>query len=216
MSGPFRPSIVRQTATPRPRSDHLLHVPSAIHPSFQPLHNHFPNHPTTTPTITQPRLNHPSCRIQERFRHNHPTSVILQLQPQNSAADSPRIKVLYTRSAVECAGDCGERGRMRPRDWRRGNGSHAGRQTGCRAAARGQHRDENERPPFSSLPRSMREQGRRQGDCRRKVRRHRYGCPRCSFCCESSTQRSRKRVTLVMRPATPRPVPSKKRQMFNS
>ena len=77
MSGPFRPSIVRQTATPRPRSDHLLHVPSAIHPSFQPLHNHFPNHPTTTPTITKPRLNHPSCRIQERFRRNHHTSTIL-------------------------------------------------------------------------------------------------------------------------------------------
>ena len=64
-------------------------------------------------------------------------------------------------------------------------------------------------------PRSMREQGRRQGDCRRKVRRHRYGCPRCSFCRESSTQRSRKRVTFVMRPATPCPVPSKKRQRFN-
>ena len=25
----------------------------------------------------QPRLNHPSCRIQERFRHNHPTFAIL-------------------------------------------------------------------------------------------------------------------------------------------
>ena len=87
--------------------------------------------------------------------------------------------------------------------------------TRCRAAARGQHRDENERPPFSPLPRSMREQGRRQDDCRRKVRRHRYGCPRCSFCRESSTQRSRKRVTFVMRPATPCPVPSKKRQRFN-
>ena len=86
MSGPFRPSIVRQTATPRPRSDHLLHVPSAIHPSFQPLHNHFPNHPTTTPTITQPRLNHPSCRIQERFRLNHPTSTILQLRLNHNQA----------------------------------------------------------------------------------------------------------------------------------
>ena len=41
--------------------------------------NHFFNHPTTTPTITQPRLNHPSCRIQERFRHNHPTSAILRI-----------------------------------------------------------------------------------------------------------------------------------------
>ena len=34
-------------------------------------------------------------------------------------------------------------------------------------------------------------------------------------CRESSTQRSRKRVTFVMRPATPCPVPSKKRQRFN-
>jgi hypothetical protein len=96
MSGPFRPSIVRQTATPRPRSDHLLHVPSAIHPSFQPLHNHFPNHPTTTPTITKPLLNHPSCRIQERFRLNHPSFVILQLRlnhnqaKRNGAAELPR------------------------------------------------------------------------------------------------------------------------------
>ena len=62
-------------------------------PFLQPSNNH-------TPTITQPRLNHPSCRIQERFRHNHLTFVILQLQPQNSAAELPRIKVLYTRSAV--------------------------------------------------------------------------------------------------------------------
>ena len=62
----------------------------------QPLHNHFPNHPTTTPTITQPRLNHPSCRIQERFRLNHPTSTILQLRlnhnqaKRNGAAELPR------------------------------------------------------------------------------------------------------------------------------
>ena len=79
---PFHPSLVRPTATPRPRSDHLLHIPSAIHPSFQPLLNHdptapqpFPRHPATT---LQPRHNHPSCRIQERFRHNHPTSTILE------------------------------------------------------------------------------------------------------------------------------------------
>ena len=29
----------------------------------------------TESTATQPRLNHPSCRIQERFRHNHPSFV---------------------------------------------------------------------------------------------------------------------------------------------
>jgi len=35
-------------------------------------------------------------------------------------------------------------------------------------------------------------------------------------CRASSTQRSRSRVTFVILPATPRPVPSKNRQMFNS
>ena len=79
---PFHPSLVRPTATPRPRSDHLLHVPSAIHPSFQPLLNHEPTAPQPFPiqptTTLQPRFNHPSCRIQERFRLNHPTSTILE------------------------------------------------------------------------------------------------------------------------------------------
>ena len=40
--------------------------------------NHFPTPTWTESTATQPRLNHPSCRIQERFRHNHPTSTILE------------------------------------------------------------------------------------------------------------------------------------------
>ena len=79
---PFHPSLVRPTATPRPRSDHLLHVPSAIHPSFQPLLNHEPTAPQPFPiqptTTLQPQHNHPSCRIHERFRHNHPTSTILE------------------------------------------------------------------------------------------------------------------------------------------
>ena len=99
--------------------------------------NHFFNHPTTT---LQLRLNHPSCRIQERFRHNHLTFVILQLQPQNSAAELPRIKVLYTRSAVECAGDCGERGRRRPRDSRIHHGGRGERRLWSRAFARGGRR----------------------------------------------------------------------------
>ena len=161
-----------------------------------------------------------------RIRRIHsPRSSLHRLTAAASTTRCRRYKTLSvfiptTTTLCKRSGDGGGegralRGRMRPRDWRRGNGSHAGRQTGCRAAARGQHRDENERPPFSPLPRSMREQGRRQDDCRRKVRRHRYGCPRCSFCRESSTQRSRKRVTFVMRPATPCPVPSKKRQRFN-
>ena len=37
----------------------LNHDPTAT----QPLRNHH--------TTLQPRLNHPSCRVQERFRHNH-------------------------------------------------------------------------------------------------------------------------------------------------
>ena len=78
---PFHPSLVRPTTTPRPRSDHLLHVPSAIHPSFQPLLNHEPTAPQPFPiqptTTLQPQHNHPSCRIQERFRLNHHTSTIL-------------------------------------------------------------------------------------------------------------------------------------------
>ncbi len=73
-----RPSDSNPSSTLRPS----LSCPIRTHPSVQPLHNHFPNHPTTTPTITQPRLNHPSCRIQERFRLNHPTSMILQRRQQ--------------------------------------------------------------------------------------------------------------------------------------
>ena len=78
-----------------PRSD--LRSPASLSAATctftqQPFLNHAP---ITHPTLTH----HPSCRIQERFQHNHPTFVILQLQPQNSAAELPRIKVLYTRSA---------------------------------------------------------------------------------------------------------------------
>ena len=36
------------------------------------------SHQTDDPALGKhPRLNPPSCRIQERFRHNHPTFVIL-------------------------------------------------------------------------------------------------------------------------------------------
>ena len=121
---PFHPSLVRPTATPRPRSDHLLHVPSAIHPSFQPLLNHeptapqpFPKHPATT---LQPRFNHLSCLIQERFRHNHPSFVQSPLQAKfslirgrrtsptatqpllnHNAAKVPRFIVLSSLSAFQ-------------------------------------------------------------------------------------------------------------------
>ena len=40
------------------------------------------------PNQPQPLLNHPSCRIQERFRLNHPTSDILQPQLNHSQKDS--------------------------------------------------------------------------------------------------------------------------------
>ena len=68
-------------------------IDAANHPTItsqsQPRLNCFPNHipaarshQTDDPALGKhPRLNHPSCRTQERFRHNHPTSVILQLQP---------------------------------------------------------------------------------------------------------------------------------------
>ena len=64
----------------------------------QPSPNHFFNHPTTTPTITQPRLNHPSCRIQERFRHNHPSSVDSPTQPQPNDAKWER-RTYHRRAA---------------------------------------------------------------------------------------------------------------------
>ena len=82
--------------------------------------NHFFNHPTTTPTITQLRLNHPSCRIQERFRHNHPSFVQSPLQAKfslirgrrtsptatqpllnHNAAKVPRFIVLSSLSAFQ-------------------------------------------------------------------------------------------------------------------
>ena len=128
------PTMPPISPSPRPYSNrsHRDTQESRLHQTTIPP-NHFFTHPTTT---LQLRLNHPSWRIQERFRHNHPTSVILQLQPQNSAADSPRIKVLYTRSAVECAGDCGGRGRTRPRDSRPRRGRRAGRRLKRRAFAK--------------------------------------------------------------------------------
>ena len=97
--------------------------------------NHFFNHPTTT---LQLRLNHPSWRIQERFRHNHPTSVILQLQPQNSAADSPRIKVLCSGSGGGGGEGRALRDRTLPRDWRIRRGNRGELRPWRRAFARGE------------------------------------------------------------------------------
>ena len=69
--------------------------PTATQPFPKPSNNRFPTPPQPSETSTppqpsfsrqtddsalgkHPRLNHPSCRIQERFRHNHPPFVILQ------------------------------------------------------------------------------------------------------------------------------------------
>ena len=79
-SSSFRPSDRK----PLVRAITVL-VLSIVHPSFQPRLNHGKNAPQPfsihSTTTFQPRANHPSCRIQERFRLNHPTSVVLQLQP---------------------------------------------------------------------------------------------------------------------------------------
>ena len=100
----------------RSAGQRALAPPTDGHPpdyrTIQTLHNHFPCHP---PTAFQPRygrnqpplnqttntnLNHPSCRIQERFRHNHPSFVILQLRLNHNhnhnktggAANVPRME----------------------------------------------------------------------------------------------------------------------------
>ena len=55
--------------------------------------NHFPTPIWTESTATQPRLNHPSCRIQERFRHNHPLScpkAVQQFSPCVLCTNPPR------------------------------------------------------------------------------------------------------------------------------
>ena len=89
---------------PQPSSNRFptLRQPSGtstnLHPSFnrhatasqsQPRRNRFQitfqpsfSRQTDDPALGKhPRHNQPSCRIKERFRRNHPTSVILQLQP---------------------------------------------------------------------------------------------------------------------------------------
>ena len=97
-NGPVRRTqIAELTLSPpllRPRTDARLSDNSNITQPFpQPLHNRFPttHQPSGTSTrpqptfnrhatASQPRTNHnrPSCRIHERFRHNHPTSTILE------------------------------------------------------------------------------------------------------------------------------------------
>ena len=59
--------------------------PRPNHRKPQPLHNRpsppqpsFSRQTDDSALGKNPRLNHPSCRIQERFRLNHPTSTILE------------------------------------------------------------------------------------------------------------------------------------------
>ena len=49
------------------------------------LHSTTIPQPRSNQPQPQPRLNHPSCRIKERFRNNHPTSAILQIRQHRAA-----------------------------------------------------------------------------------------------------------------------------------
>ena len=65
-SSATRPPRSRETITTTPHL-HYNHIPAAR------------SRQTDNPSLgKKPRLNHPSCRIQERFRLNHPTSTILE------------------------------------------------------------------------------------------------------------------------------------------
>ena len=190
----------KSAAADVPRPVFVVHSCMAHHlerkPFTQPPPNNFSNLPTT---MLQPRLNHPSCRIQERFRLNHPPFVILQLRLNYAQKDSfgggrklllmepRRIRRIHSlglslhrltaaASTTRCrryktlsafipttttlckrSGDGGGegralRGRMRPRDWRRGNGSHAGRQTGCRLPVNARNLSRKIRTEMSSRP----------------------------------------------------------------
>jgi len=87
------PTRTRPTATqpqpypqpfPQPSSNRFPtpHQPSGTSTPPQPSFSR----QTDDPALGKhPRLNHPSCRIQERFRLNHPTSAILQLRQRRAA-----------------------------------------------------------------------------------------------------------------------------------
>ncbi len=79
---------------------------SATSMLIQPLCNHFPTPIWTESTATQPRLNHPSCRIQKRFRLSHPPFVILQLgqQPNRYSATTQRYEWMCVISRMPWRG----------------------------------------------------------------------------------------------------------------
>ena len=92
------PTILQPLSNPAPTIGNLNPSSSVLQPprNREPITTTpqlFPNHiPTARSRQTDdpalgkhPRLNHPSCRIQERFRHNHSPSVILQIRQRRAA-----------------------------------------------------------------------------------------------------------------------------------
>ena len=65
-----QPIFIRPSTATQPRDNHS-------HASFV-LQSHSSRQTDDSALGKHPRLNHPSCRIQERFRHNRPTSTILE------------------------------------------------------------------------------------------------------------------------------------------
>ena len=104
---------------------------------FPPRHAGIPpslnNHPPAiSSTATKPRLNHPSCRIHERFRHNHPSFAILQLRLNHNHNKTGRISPDDRRDE--------------PRD------SPATKSSGCQSAKREPRRVSTDR---RSLPKAV-------------------------------------------------------------
>ena len=97
----WRGMIVRSAA----RRMRLPGRHGGTHMQESQLHSTTIPQPRSNQPQPQPRLNHPSCRIQERFRHNHPTFVILQLRQQPQPNDARwtqerPFKALCRRNAV--------------------------------------------------------------------------------------------------------------------
>ena len=92
------PTIQQPLSNPAPTIGNLNQSSSVLQPprNREPItttphlpYNHIPaarSRQTDDPALGKhPRLNHPSCRIQERFRRNHPTFAILQIRQHRAA-----------------------------------------------------------------------------------------------------------------------------------
>ena len=79
--------IVRSTA----RRMRLPGRHGGTHMQESQLHSTTIPQPRSNQPQPQPRLNHPSCRIQERFRHNLPTSAILQIRLNHNKTGARQI-----------------------------------------------------------------------------------------------------------------------------